>query len=106
MPDFNGALRRAGIKFEAVAAPTALMPASRVVAGWDQPELQVSGFYVELYTEGGRAEIGDGVRRTSFLVTSGKVATIAGLRKRCPEVRRSATSVRSDSGLLQSLNAR
>lgn len=60
------------MKFEAVAAPTGVDARFSVLlrAGTNQ-SFKVSGFYVELYTEGGVLKSRMAVQADQFLVTSG-----------------------------------
>ncbi|RVJ69759.1 phage tail tip fiber protein [Sinorhizobium meliloti] len=71
--DFNGRFAQGLVKFEAVAAPTGVDARFSVLlrAGTNQ-SFKVSGFYVELYTEGGVQKSRMAVQADQFLVTSGK----------------------------------
>ncbi|MDE3874595.1 phage tail protein [Sinorhizobium meliloti] len=70
--DFNGRFAQGLVKFEAVAAPTGVDARFSVLlrAGTSQ-SFKVSGFYVELYTEGGVQKSRMAVQADQFLVTSG-----------------------------------
>ncbi|RVQ02029.1 DUF1983 domain-containing protein [Sinorhizobium meliloti] len=70
--DFNGRFAQGLVKFEAVAAPTGVDARFSVLlrAGTNQ-SFKVSGFYVELYTEGGVQKSRMAVQADQFLVTSG-----------------------------------
>ncbi|RVL02496.1 phage tail protein [Sinorhizobium meliloti] len=70
--DFNGRFAQGLVKFEAVAAPTGIDARFSVLlrAGTSQ-SFKVSGFYVELYTEGGVQKSRMAVQADQFLVTSG-----------------------------------
>ncbi|MDE3830245.1 phage tail protein [Sinorhizobium meliloti] len=70
--DFNGRFAQGLVKFEAVAAPAGVDARFSVLlrAGTSQ-SFKVSGFYVELYTEGGVQKSRMAVQADQFLVTSG-----------------------------------
>ncbi|MGK9281312.1 phage tail tip fiber protein [Sinorhizobium meliloti] len=70
--DFNGRFAQGLVKFEAVAAPTGVDARFSVLlrAGTSQ-SFKVSGFYVELYTEGGVQKSRMAVQADQFLVFSG-----------------------------------
>ncbi|RVL26315.1 phage tail tip fiber protein, partial [Sinorhizobium meliloti] len=70
--DFNGRFAQGLVKFEAVAAPTGVDARFSVLlrAGTNQ-SFKVSGFYVELYTEGGVQKSRMAVQADQFLVFSG-----------------------------------
>ncbi|RVI43241.1 phage tail tip fiber protein [Sinorhizobium medicae] len=70
--DFNGRFAQGLVKFEAVAAPTGVDARFSVLlrAGTNQ-SFKVSGFYVELYTDGGVQKSRMAVQADQFLVTSG-----------------------------------
>lgn len=70
--DFNGRFAQGLVKFEAVAAPTGVDARfSVLLRGGTSQSFKVSGFYVELYTEGGVQKSRMAVQADQFLVTSG-----------------------------------
>ncbi|MQW27613.1 phage tail protein, partial [Sinorhizobium meliloti] len=105
--DFNGRFAQGLVKFEAVAAPTGVDARFSVLlrAGTSQ-SFKVSGFYVELYTEGGVQKSRMAVQADQFLVTSGNSRHYP-LVFENGELKLAIANIGTvNSGLLQSLNGK
>ncbi|MGZ2475905.1 phage tail tip fiber protein [Sinorhizobium medicae] len=105
--DFNGRFAQGLVKFEAVAAPTGVDARFSVLlrAGTNQ-SFKVSGFYVELYTEGGVQKSRMAVQADQFLVTSGNSRHYP-LVFENGELKLAVANIGTvNAGLLQSLNGK
>ncbi|WP_322884903.1 phage tail protein [Sinorhizobium medicae] len=105
--DFNGRFAQGLVKFEAVAAPTGVDARFSVLlrAGTSQ-SFKVSGFYVELYTEGGVQKSRMAVQADQFLVTSGNSRHYP-LVFEDGELKLAVANIGTvNAGLLQSLNGK
>ncbi|MDW9839215.1 phage tail protein [Sinorhizobium meliloti] len=105
--DFNGRFAQGLVKFEAVAAPTGVDARFSVLlrAGTSQ-SFKVSGFYVELYTEGGVQKSRMAVQADQFLVTSGNNRHYP-LVFENGELKLAVANIGTvNAGLLQSLNGK
>ncbi|MDX1000478.1 phage tail protein [Sinorhizobium medicae] len=105
--DFNGRFAQGLVKFEAVAAPTGVDARFSVLlrAGTNQ-SFKVSGFYVELYTEGGVQKSRMAVQADQFLVTSGNSRHYP-LVFEDGELKLAIANIGTvNAGLLQSLNGK
>ncbi|MDW9409285.1 phage tail protein [Sinorhizobium meliloti] len=105
--DFNGRFAQGLVKFEAVAAPTGVDARFSVLlrAGTNQ-SFKVSGFYVELYTEGGVQKSRMAVQADQFLVTSGNSRHYP-LVFENGELKLAVADIGTvNAGLLQSLNGK
>ncbi|WP_322884981.1 phage tail protein [Sinorhizobium medicae] len=105
--DFNGRFAQGLVKFEAVAAPTGVDARFSVLlrAGTNQ-SFKVSGFYVELYTEGGVQKSRMAVQADQFLVTSGNSHHYP-LVFENGELKLAVANIGTvNAGLLQSLNGK
>ncbi|MDE4577593.1 hypothetical protein LOF21_11075 [Sinorhizobium meliloti] len=105
--DFNGRFAQGLVKFEAVAAPTGVDARFSVLlrAGTSQ-SFKVSGFYVELYTEGGVQKSRMAVQADQFLVTSGNSRHYP-LVFENGELKLAVANIGTvNAGLLQSLNGK
>ncbi|RVM36761.1 DUF1983 domain-containing protein, partial [Sinorhizobium meliloti] len=105
--DFNGRFAQGLVKFEAVAAPTGVDARFSVLlrAGTNQ-SFKVSGFYVELYTEGGVQKSRMAVQADQFLVTSGNSRHYP-LVFENGELKLAIANIGTvNAGLLQSLNGK
>ncbi|WP_322883026.1 DUF1983 domain-containing protein [Sinorhizobium medicae] len=105
--DFNGRFAQGLVKFEAVAAPTGVDARFSVLlrAGTNQ-SFKVSGFYVELYTEGGVQKSRMAVQADQFLVTSGNNRHYP-LVFENGELKLAVANIGTvNAGLLQSLNGK
>ncbi|RVH87570.1 phage tail protein [Sinorhizobium meliloti] len=105
--DFNGRFAQGLVKFEAVAAPTGVDARFSVLlrAGTSQ-SFKVSGFYVELYTEGGVQKSRMAVQADQFLVTSGNSRHYP-LVFENGELKLAIANIGTvNAGLLQSLNGK
>ncbi|WP_322886653.1 phage tail protein [Sinorhizobium medicae] len=105
--DFNGRFAQGLVKFEAVAAPTGVDARFSVLlrAGTNQ-SFKVSGFYVELYTEGGVQKSRMAVQADQFLVTSGNSRHYP-LVFEDGELKLAVANIGTvNAGLLQSLNGK
>ncbi|MQW24298.1 DUF1983 domain-containing protein [Sinorhizobium meliloti] len=105
--DFNGRFAQGLVKFEAVAAPTGVDARFSVLlrAGTNQ-SYKVSGFYVELYTEGGVQKSRMAVQADQFLVTSGNNRHYP-LVFENGELKLAVANIGTvNAGLLQSLNGK
>ncbi|WQO66860.1 DUF1983 domain-containing protein [Sinorhizobium medicae] len=105
--DFNGRFAQGLVKFEAVAAPTGVDARFSVLlrAGTNQ-RFKVSGFYVELYTEGGVQKSRMAVQADQFLVTSGNSHHYP-LVFENGELKLAVANIGTvNAGLLQSLNGK
>ncbi|WP_026616374.1 hypothetical protein [Ensifer aridi] len=70
--DLNGRFAQGLVKFEAVAAPTGVDARfSVLLRGGTNQSFKVSGFYVELYTEGGVQKSRMAIEADLFVVTDG-----------------------------------
>ncbi|MDX0832239.1 phage tail protein [Sinorhizobium medicae] len=105
--DFNGRFAQGLVKFEAVAAPTGVDARFSVLlrAGTNQ-SFKVSGFYVELYTDGGVQKSRMAVQADQFLVTSGNSRHYP-LVFENGELKLAVANIGTvNAGLLQSLNGK
>ncbi|RVJ31292.1 phage tail protein, partial [Sinorhizobium medicae] len=105
--DFNGRFAQGLVKFEAVAAPTGVDARFSVLlrAGTSQ-SFKVSGFYVELYTDGGVQKSRMAVQADQFLVTSGNSRHYP-LVFEDGELKLAVANIGTvNAGLLQSLNGK
>jgi len=105
--DFNGRFAQGLVKFEAVAAPTGVDARFSVLlrAGTSQ-SFKVSGFYVELYTEGGVQKSRMAVQADQFLVTSGNSRQYPMVFEN-GELKLAIANIGTvNAGLLQSLNGK
>ncbi|MGH0227902.1 phage tail protein [Sinorhizobium meliloti] len=105
--DFNGRFAQGLVKFEAVAAPTGVDARFSVLlrAGTSQ-SFKVSGFYIELYTEGGVQKSRMAVEADQFLVTSGNSRHYPLVYENGVLKLAVADIGTVNSGLLQSLNGK
>jgi hypothetical protein len=105
--DFNGRFAQGLVKFEAVAAPTGVDARFSVLlrAGTSQ-SFKVSGFYIELYTQGGVQKSRMAVQVDQFLVFSGNSGHLPFAFEN-GELKLAIANIGTvNAGLLQSLNGK
>ncbi|MDE3790524.1 phage tail protein [Sinorhizobium meliloti] len=105
--DFNGRFAQGLVKFEAVAAPSGVDARFSVMlrAGTNQ-SFKVSGFYIELYTEGGVQKSRMAIQVDQFLVFSGSSGHLPFAFEN-GELKLAIANIGTvNAGLLQSLNGK
>ncbi|MDX0057959.1 phage tail protein [Sinorhizobium meliloti] len=105
--DFNGRFAQGLVKFEAVAAPSGVDARFSVMlrAGTNQ-SFNVSGFYIELYTEGGVQKSRMAIQVDQFLVFSGNSGHLPFAFEN-GELKLAIANIGTvNAGLLQSLNGK
>ncbi|RVI11609.1 phage tail protein, partial [Sinorhizobium meliloti] len=105
--DFNGRFAQGLVKFEAVAAPSGVDARFSVMlrAGTNQ-SFKVSGFYIELYTEGGVQKSRMAIQVDQFLVFSGNSGHLPFAFEN-GELKLAIANIGTvNAGLLQSLNGK
>ncbi|MQW25982.1 phage tail protein, partial [Sinorhizobium meliloti] len=105
--DFNGRFAQGLVKFEAVAAPSGVDARFSVMlrAGTNQ-SFKVSGFYIELYTEGGVQKSRMAIQVDQFLVFSGNTGQLPFVFENGALKLAIANIGTVNAGLLQSLNGK
>ncbi len=105
--DFNGRFAEGLVKFEAVAAPAGVDARFSVMlrAGTNQ-SFKVSGFYIELYTQGGGQKSRMAIQVDQFLVFSGNSGHLPFVFEN-GELKLAIANIGTvNAGLLQSLNGK
>ncbi|ASP51888.1 phage tail tip fiber protein [Sinorhizobium meliloti] len=105
--DFNGRFAEGLVKFEAVAAPAGVDARFSVMlrAGTNQ-SFKVSGFYIELYTQGGVQKSRMAIQVDQFLVFSGNSGHLPFVFEN-GELKLAIANIGTvNAGLLQSLNGK
>lgn len=105
--DFNGRFAEGLVKFEAVAAPAGVDARFSVMlrAGTNQ-SFKVSGFYIELYTQGGVQKSRMAIQVDQFLVFSGNSGHLPFVFEN-GELKLAVANIGTvNAGLLQSLNGK
>ncbi|RVP11482.1 DUF1983 domain-containing protein, partial [Sinorhizobium meliloti] len=105
--DFNGRFAQGLVKFEAVAAPSGVDARFSVMlrAGTNQ-SFKVSGFYIELYTQGGVQKSRMAIQVDQFLVFSGNSGHLPFVFEN-GELKLAIANIGTvNAGLLQSLNGK
>ncbi|RVM00481.1 phage tail protein, partial [Sinorhizobium meliloti] len=105
--DFNGRFAQGLVKFEAVAAPSGVDARFSVMlrAGTNQ-SFKVSGFYIELYTQGGIQKSRMAIQVDQFLVFSGNSGHLPFAFEN-GELKLAIANIGTvNAGLLQSLNGK